>query len=235
MKLGILKTDAVRPEWVDDFGEYADMFQQLLGPRDPELEFKVYDVMLEEYPQDVDEVDAYLITGSKFSVYEDLPWIHRLLEFIRELHERQKKTVGICFGHQAVAQALGGRAARADDGWGVGLHEHVFQSVPEWFDGGDPDFDVLVMHQDQVLENAPGAKTLASSAFCPNAVSQLGEHMLTFQGHPEFVNAYSSEIIRFRWDLIGQEKAAAGLESLSRKPETDRMAAWILSFLRSPA
>jgi GMP synthase-like glutamine amidotransferase len=233
MKIGILKTDAVRPEWVPEFGEYPDMFIHLLGSRDPSVEFVVYDVMLEEYPDDLDDVDAYLITGSKFSVYEDLPWIHRLLDFIRELHARRKPIVGICFGHQAVAQALGGRTAKADVGWGVGLHHHRFTRQPDWFDGGEETFPVLVSHQDQVIENAVGAQTLASSEFCPNAVCQLGEHILTFQGHPEFVNDYSRAIINYRRDQIGEEVAAEGLESLTCLPATDRMADWILSFLRS--
>ena len=90
MKLGILKTDAVRPEWVPEFGEYPAMFIALLGDLDPTLEFAVYDVEQGEYPYDIDEVDAYLITGSKSSVYEDKPWIARLIEFVRELHRREK-------------------------------------------------------------------------------------------------------------------------------------------------
>lgn len=232
MKLGILKTDVVRKEWVPQFGEYPDMFMRLLGERDPTLEFTVFDVMLNEYPDAIDAVDAYLITGSKFSVYEDLPWIHRLLDFIRELHGRQKKIVGICFGHQAVAHALGGRAAKADAGWGVGLHRHRFSTRPVWFDGGDDEVAVLVSHQDQVIENAPGTEVLAGSAFCPNAVCRIGDHVLTFQGHPEFVNAYSKAIIDYRWDMIGAVTAQAGLDSLAEKPETARMADWILNFLR---
>ncbi|MEO1078995.1 MAG: GMP synthase [Pseudomonadota bacterium] len=233
MKLGILKTDAVREEWVPEFGEYPDMFIRLLGSRDPELEFAVYDVMLGEYPEQVDDVDAYLITGSKFSVYEDLDWIRRLLDFLRELHARRKKIVGICFGHQAVAQALGGETRKADEGWGVGLHRHRFAIRPDWLDNADDEFAVLVSHQDQVVELPEDAEVLAGSSFCPNAVFQLGDHVLTFQGHPEFVNDYSRAIIEYRWDLIGDEKAEEGIASLEGQPETDRMAGWILNFLRT--
>jgi GMP synthase-like glutamine amidotransferase len=234
VKLGILKTDAVREEWVPRFGEYPDMFMRLLGERDPSLEFAVYDVMLGEYPADIDDVDAYLVTGSKFSVYEDLPWIHRLLDFLRELHARRKKIVGICFGHQAIAEALGGKTEKASAGWGVGLHRHRFGTRPEWFDGGDEEFAVLVSHQDQVTRNAPGATVLASSDFCPNAVCQIDDHILTFQGHPEFVNAYSQEIIEFRREAIGEDTYERGLQSLAEQPETQRMADWILNFLRQP-
>jgi GMP synthase-like glutamine amidotransferase len=112
------------------------MFMALLGKLDPALEFVVYDVEGGQYPADVDEVDAYLITGSKSSVYEDKPWIHRLIEFVQELHRRDKKLVGICFGHQLVAQALGGRTGKSPKGWGVGLHSYRFNTLPAWHDQG---------------------------------------------------------------------------------------------------
>jgi GMP synthase-like glutamine amidotransferase len=233
MKLGILKTDAVRPEWVPDFGEYPDMFAALLGKADPSLEFAVYDVEEGEYPADIDEVDAYLITGSKSSVYEDKPWITRLMDFVRELDARKKKVVGICFGHQIVAQALGGETSKSPKGWGVGRHTHSFKQSPEWHDGGAVDFDILVSHQDQVIANAAGAKVLASSDFCENAVVQLGDHILTFQGHPEFVSDYSREIMEYRRKAIGEETYTSGVASLSTDAQGDRVAGWIVNFLKA--
>ena len=191
MKLGILRTDTVRPEWARSYGEYPDMFEALLGGLDPSLTFATWHVEAGEFPAGVDDADAWLVTGSKFSVYEDLPWIHRLLAFIRELHEAGKPLVGICFGHQAVAQALGGEVRKSAKGWGVGLHRHAFREEPPWFDGGDRSFRVLVSHQDQVERPAPGTAVLAGSDFCENAVCQVGEHILTFQGHPEFVPGYA--------------------------------------------
>ena len=233
MKLGILKTDAVRPEWVPEFGEYPDMFMALLEAADPSLEFAVYDVEQGEYPDDIDEVDAYLITGSKSSVYDDKPWIATLMDFVRELDRRQKKIVGICFGHQLVAQALGGKTEKSPRGWGVGLQGYRFSSTPSWHDGEDQDFAILASHQDQVVENARGARVLASSDFCDNAVVQVGEHILTFQGHPEFLPGYSREIMEFRREMIGESTYQAGVASLAREQQGDRVARWILNFLKS--
>ncbi|TGD72701.1 GMP synthase [Mangrovimicrobium sediminis] len=232
MKLGILKTDAVKPDWAEVYGEYPDMFVRLLGQLDPGLEFRVYDVEEGEYPADIDEVDAYLITGSKSSVYEDKPWIKRLMDFVRELDARRKKLVGICFGHQLVAQALGGRTEKSPKGWGVGLHTHHFQHKPEWHDGGDADLAILVSHQDQVVQNALGAQVLAGSEFCENAVVQVGDHILTFQGHPEFVPDYSREIMNFRRELIGEPAYEVGMASLARPHEGERVGRWILDFLK---
>ena len=231
MKLGILKTDTVRPEWVPEFGEYPDMFIALLGQLDPALEFVVYDVEAGAYPADIDEVDAYLITGSKSSVYDDKPWIAELMEFVRELHSRRKKLVGICFGHQLVAQALGGKTEKSPKGWGVGLHTHRFTETPPWHDHGGSEFNILVSHQDQVVKNGAGARVLAGSEFCENAVCQIGDHILTFQGHPEFVAAYSREIMDYRRDMIGEPAYSAGMASLVTEPEGQRVARWILNFL----
>lgn len=233
MKIGILKTDAVRPEWVPEFGEYPDMFMALLGRLDPSLEFRVYDVEQGEYPDDIDEVDAYLITGSKSSVYEDKHWIARLMDFVRELDRRRKKLVGICFGHQLVAHALGGRTEKSDKGWGVGLHSHRFRNQPAWHDGGSEAFAVIVSHQDQVVEPAPGTSVLAGSEFCENAVCQVGEHILTFQGHPEFVPGYSRELLEYRREAIGEETYQKGVASLAEAPESERIGRWILRFLRA--
>ena len=169
MKLGILKTDAVRPEWASNFGEYPDMFTALLGRVDSSLEFVTYDVEEGEYPGDVDEVDAYLITGSKSSVYDDKPWIATLMDLVRTLDARKKKVVGICFGHQIVAHALGGKTAKSSKGWGVGRHTHRFDAIPAWHDGGESDFDILVSHQDQIVRPTPQepAPRHSGYAFCP--------------------------------------------------------------------
>jgi len=211
------------------------MFIALLGEEDPDLEFVVYDAEQGQLPQDVDEVDAYLITGSKSSVYDDKPWIGPLMEFVRELDRRGKKLVGICFGHQLVAHALGGRTEKSSKGWGVGLHTYQFSELPSWHDCDAPDFHILASHQDQVVENARGATVLASSDFCENAVCQVGDHILTFQGHPEFVSAYSREIMDFRRDMIGEEAYQTGMASLATAPQQRRVARWIINFLnKSP-
>lgn len=234
MKLGILKTDTVRPEWVPEFGEYPNMFVTLLGRVDPSMEFVSYDVEGGVYPADIDEVDAYLITGSKSSVYDDKPWIPPLIKFVQEIAGRGKKIVGICFGHQLVAQALGGKTEKSAKGWGVGLHTHTFTQIPSWHDGGSEDLKILVSHQDQVVKNADGATVLASSDFCENAVCQIGDQILSFQGHPEFIAEYSREIMEFRREQFGEDIYHSGLASLSGGPqEGDRVAKWIVNFLKA--
>jgi GMP synthase-like glutamine amidotransferase len=182
----------------------------------------------------VDDCDAYLITGSRHGIYEDLPWIPPCSSSFASCTSKRKKLVGICFGHQAVAQALGGRTEKAAVGWGVGLHRHRFQDNPQpGLTAAIPEFRVLVTHQDQVVANARGAQVLAGSDFCPNAVCQLGDHILTFQGHPEFVNGYSRAIMDFRREILGEDVYQAGDRVPEEQPEVERMAGWILRFLKA--
>jgi GMP synthase-like glutamine amidotransferase len=233
VKLGILRTDTVRPEWAVDFGQYPDMFVSLLSRADPGMEFVAYDVEGGQYPDDIDEVDAYLITGSKSSVYDEKPWIPPLIDFVQKIAAHKKKIIGICFGHQLVAQALGGKTEKSDNGWGAGLHTHTFRETPAWHDGGDADLNILVSHQDQVVENATGARVLASSPFCENAVCQIGEQILTFQGHPEFIPEYSRAIMEFRRELFGEEVYHSGVASLGAEQQGDRVAHWVVNFLKA--
>ena len=232
MKIGILKTDTVREELVDEFGEYPQMFERLLLAADPALEFVVYDAEQGQLPEDLDEADAWLITGSKCSVYEDKPWIHQLQALVQRLHQARKKLIGICFGHQLVAQALGGETEKSSKGWGVGVHAATFDERPDWFDGAASKFRLLVSHQDQVTKVPDGAQVLAGSDFCENAVYQVGEHILTFQGHPEFVAEYSHNLLNIRREMIGEDNYRNGMASLSQPLDRDRVAHWILNFIR---
>jgi len=155
-----------------------------------------------------------------------------LKEFVRTLHARKKKLLGICFGHQLVAEALGGKTEKSPKGWGVGIHRHSFQRLPAWHDQGSAAFAILVSHQDQVVTPAAGAEVLAGSEFCENAVCQLGDHILTFQGHPEFVPGYAQAVMQFRRDRIGEDAYTRGMASLAEDSEAERVGRWILAFLR---
>jgi GMP synthase (glutamine-hydrolysing) len=231
MRLAILKTDTVVPELAAEYGQYSDMFMRLLGGLDPTLEFAVYDVERGEWPEQIKSADAYLITGSKAGAYDPLPWIPPLETFIRALHEERRKLLGICFGHQIVAQALGGRVQCSDKGWGVGLHEAEMLAAPPWHDGGTPQFRWLVSHQDQVVERPSDAIRVAGSDFCENAICQIGDHILTLQGHPEFDPGYSRALLERRRERIGEARYQAGIASLASAPERERIGRWMVNFL----
>jgi GMP synthase-like glutamine amidotransferase len=239
MHIGILKTDAVRPEWVSEFGEYPDMFERLVVAADPSATFSVWDVEEGVYPSDsdVDTVDGFIITGSKSSAYADKEWIRNLERLVQELHAKRKKMVGICFGHQVIARALGGTVAKSDKGWGVGVNVYNVSELPVQGDdeirgGGSGFLKLVASHQDQVTVLPPGARTLVSNDHCENAGFVIGEHVLTLQGHPEFSAEYSEAIMAFRHDMIGAERVAQGRASLvTHQHEGPRVARWMVDFL----
>jgi GMP synthase-like glutamine amidotransferase len=227
--LGILKADSVNPDLQVTHGDYTDMFQSIFRVADPTLTFNIYDVLASQYPDNIDECDGYLITGSRHSVYEPLPWIQRLGEFVVELHSARKKLLGICFGHQLVAHVLGGRTAKSDRGWGVGRH------VTRLYDASHPDwpseFALLSSHQDQVQESPPDAEIIAQSDFCPIAGMTLGQHILTLQGHPEFTKDYARDLLGVRREVLGESLYQAGLASLAEDVHQLEVARLILDFL----
>ena len=233
MKVGILKTDAVRPEWVGDYGEYPDMFERLMSAADPDLTYQTWDVEQGEFPESGNEADVWLITGSKSSVYEDKAWIRTLEAFVRDLHANRRKIVGICFGHQLIAQALGGRVEKSDKGWGVGIHTYRIASERIGEPGGDDTFRLIVSHQDQVVSLPPGAEVTAYNGHCDYAALRIGDHIMTFQGHPEFVPSYSREIMALRREQIGEDRCEAGFNSLKGDPhQGDVVARWMADFYR---
>jgi GMP synthase-like glutamine amidotransferase len=234
VKIGILHADDLAEEIINEYGDYADMFQDLLLSVDETLSFYTYQVTKSEYPSIVDECDAYLLTGSKFSVYDDEAWIRQLIKFITELHQQQKKLIGICFGHQLIAHALGGLVERSEKGWGIGIINSDVEQIADkygWLIPEKESFSLLVSHQDQVVELPPRAKLIASNAFCPNAGFQLGTSVLTFQGHPEFNVEYLKYIMGKRREIIGEEKYKQAFLSLEQPADHKLVAQWLVNFL----
>lgn len=232
MIIGILKADSVREEFQPEFGDYPYMFQELISKAATSpIEFRTWDVVQEEYPQRLGECDAYLITGSKASVYDDEPWIHRLRDFVVEMHEARTKLIGICFGHQMVAQALGGRTDPADVGWGVGVHESHVIRKDDFMDPPLSSFSLLVSHKDQVSKLPDHATLLARSDFCPFSMFRIDDHILAFQGHPEFCKGYSRALMEMREEILGEEKFTTGMASLQMETQEQIIARWILNFI----
>ena len=242
MKIGILKADKVRHELSDHFGEYPAMFENLLREVEADIEIVIYDVISGEYPKQMDEVQGYIITGSKMSVYDEIDWIKQLGEFVQELHKKKKKLIGICFGHQAIAQALGGEVVKWPGGWGVGVRPTQFerQPVPKAELPDDAVVKLIYFHQDQVTRLPEGAERLASSDFCDEAGFTLCttdgvQTVLCLQGHPEFDAGYSTALLDSIESKIGTDRTKAARASLAKKTDTPLVAGWIKQFFITSA
>ena len=235
MQIGILETDTLEPCIKEKYGSYAEMFQSLFLSVDNQLEFKVYPVIEGQYPKHMDECDAYLITGSKASAYDNEPWIKQLRDYIVALHKQHRKLIGICFGHQIIALALGGLTEKSEKGWAVGNSISNIEKTKPWVGGvmtnAKKQFALLVSHQDQVTHLPDQAELIASNTFCPNASFQIENHILTFQGHPEFSADYLSYLLNKRRDIIGEEKYKKAMESLQCDQDEQLVARWIVDFI----
>ena len=225
MKLAILETGRPPGKLADEFGDYPAMFEAMLGPG---FEIEAFDVQAGELP-DPNAHDAVLITGSPAGVYDPLPWIEPLLEFIRAAKE--SRMVGVCFGHQAMAQALGGRVEKSDKGWGAGLHRYDIVRQEPWMDGASSIADPA-SHQDQVVVQPPSTEITAASDFTPYAgLAWTDRPAISFQFHPEFSPAFAKALIEKRYDVVPDPDAA--IASLDAPNDNARVGGWIRRFLEA--
>lgn len=232
LDIAILVTGEPPAELAERHAGYGSMIECLLRAQDSGISCTHYDVRENCFPAAPDAHDAYMITGSRHAAYEDLPWIHRLAALIRELDAARKPLVGICFGHQLIAQALGGRVEKASQGWGVGVHRTNITARAAWMDQAEPQLQLIVSHQDQVVELPGRAELLAGSEFCPVAMYRVESHLFAMQAHPEFSHDYSRELMQVRRPIIGEERIEAGLHSLAQPVDAARVAGWLLAFMR---
>ena len=229
MRLGILETGgppkALRPQ----FGDYPAMFRSLLGPG---YDYPTFDGRAGELPEP-ERCVAYVITGGAAGVYDDLPWIAPTLDWLRQARGRTK-LVGVCLGHQLMAEAFGGKVIKSPKGWGVGLHRYDIARAEPWLDGADS-FALAASHQDQVVEQPPATEVVARSAFTPFAMLAWTDHpAISIQPHPEFAPDYASAMIESRAEeRLSREQAAEALESLKQPNDRERVAGWMRSFLES--
>lgn len=210
MKIGLLMAGESAGSMAEKYGEHEAQFIDLFDPLQDvdaeKIEWKIYYVLRDEFPKSAAECDAYLVTGSRHGVYDQLPWMIRLEEFIREIVTAQKRLTGVCFGHQIIAEALGGKVIKVEKGFGIGMHEYkmvIPTAIAHLAQDGDlalqTSFKVNVMHGDQVVELPDTAEIIASSEFCEFAGLYYPEGVLTYQGHPEFDNEFIRDLIEYKW------------------------------------
>lgn len=234
MKIGLLQCDHVADDLVDTHGDYQEMFSNLVHTQDDNIEVVIFDLTADQFPVDLNACDGYIITGSQFSAYDDIPWIDKAKGLVMDLHQANIPTVGICFGHQLIAESLGGKVKKAEDkGWGVGVQHWEIKEPSEWMgDSSSNNFSMRASHQDQVVDMPTDSTLIAGSDFCPIAGFQTGS-MLTFQGHPEFSRDYAESLINKRVERIGQQTVDAARETLKQDVDGDKVGAWMVAFIRN--
>lgn len=240
MRIGILETGEVAEELRARHGDYPAMFAALLGAADPGLAFFTVRVVAGEMPAGPEAADAWLVTGSRHGVYDGLPWIEPLKAFLRACVAARVPVVGICFGHQILAEALGGKVVKSDRGWGLGVQDYELVARPSWLADIPDRFAVNAVHQDQVTALPEGATVIARSAHCDYAALVYGDperpEAITLQPHPEFGPEFMEALIALRaGTAFPAAKADAARATLGREVHGAAWARLIVDFLRRSA
>lgn len=230
MKMGLLDCGEMPAEWLAEHGTFAQWFIPFLNKAEHSINFQIYNVLHGELPTHPQDCDAWLITGSADSVYDDLDWLNALKTFLSQTI-KQVPIIGICFGHQLLHHLLGGRVELSTRGWCIGTYHYQVISQADWMQPPTKTFDLLASHQDQVIEPAPDSVTLAQSVSCPIAMSVFGDYAFSMQPHPELLVGLAEKVFSMRRDEQGHEVTDQALNSLAT-PLSDELAArWIMSFL----
>lgn len=222
MKIGILQTGHAPDEMRPLLGNYSNLFAKFLDGHG--FEFDVFNVVDMEFPAGIHDCDGWLITGSKHGAYEDHPFIPPLERFIRDCFAADVPLVGVCFGHQIIAQALGGKVEKFRDGWAVGRQS---------YDWNGETVHLNAWHQDQVVARPEGAQVCASNAFCENAALVYGHKAFTVQAHPEFEGSFIAGLATHRGPgVVPDPLLAQARADLDAPVDNARLAAQVARFFK---
>lgn len=234
MRLTIIETGLPPEPLRADWPTYPVMFEQLISQVDNGFTYETCSVVCGEAFPDPATLGGVIHTGSAFGVYDNVAWMSELLNFIQKTARANVPQFGICFGHQAMAEALGGRAGKSEKGWGLGRHEYETPHRPGWMATGPENFTLAVSHQDQVTAIPDGAKVTARSDFCEYAGLVYGcSPSASFQGHPEFDAGFCSALHESRRALIGDALVDAALDSFAKPLTRLPVAKWMAEFFRT--
>ncbi len=229
-RVTIIETGLVGPERRARFGTYPQMFVRMIGAADPSVACDVVSIVDGETLPDPATLEAILITGSPAGVYDEIDWIASLEAFVRAAYDRRVPMVGVCFGHQLVAQALGGTVRKSEKGWGIG--RHVYRLAPDNGLIAGEEIAIACSHQDQVVTPPVSARTIMSSAFTPHAALLYANGAtLSVQPHPEFELGYALALCDLHQAHAPEAVVATARASLAEPLEHARLGGAITRFL----
>ena len=232
MKLGILNAISSEESVVNWGGTPVDTYIRFFESVNAPFTYVGYPVTKGQFPASPDECDAYIITGSPKGVYDTGDWIAVLSQFIRESYLAGTKMVGICFGHQILAQALGGHAEKSEKGSGFGLKSFDITQPKAWMNGKPDRCSLYFAHQDQVIKLPPEAELLGGNTFCPIALYEIDKRVLGVQGHPEFSIGIMQDLLPIFREKLEPSMYEASVRSLDNgTPDNQLVAQWLVNFI----
>ena len=221
MRIGILLVGRASEDLVNQYGTYAEMLVALINSEEKIFEFKTFNILDDEFPEDHLQCDGWIITGSPHGVYEELPWMKTISQLINDIYNAGLPIFGVCFGHQMIAHALGGDVEKSKKGWGLGLHTYQIDNKSRYMGNLKEEITLNICHQDQVTSLPQGAVVYAHSDFCEYAGFYIKDKVLTMQAHPEFKVEFIEALLNARREvIIPKEFTDPALKKLKEVPES---------------
>lgn len=221
MKIGILLVGRASDDLVEKYGTYAEMLIALINSEDQVFEFETYNILNSVFPKSHLDCDGWIVTGSPHGVYEEHSWIPPVSQLINDIYHAKLPIFGVCFGHQLIAQTLGGHVEKSVKGWGLGLHTYKINNKTSYMGNLSEDLTLNICHQDQVIQPPEGATVYASSEFCENAGFYINDKVFTMQAHPEFMVDFTKALLNVRREvIIPKEFVDPALVKLNASPES---------------
>ncbi|MEM7075208.1 MAG: type 1 glutamine amidotransferase [Pseudomonadota bacterium] len=206
LRIAIIETDEPRDDFYDKHGTCGTMFEDWMRPELPDARFQAINLISgSALPSDPDTYDGYLITGSRYGVYDEKPWIVPLRDFLRRLRDRRIPMCGVCFGHQIMADAFGSEVGKSPDGYVLGVETYAGKGA-------------YAIHQDQVFTTPNGAANIMSSPRCKIGRIEYAFPALSVQHHPEFTKAHFSDLMDIYMNMLGK----TGFDTALKNPHAQR-------------
>lgn len=237
MRIGVLNCGPVARAIAPKYGEYDRVFREWLGPHDPSLEFTGWDAHLGRLPASPAEADGWILSGSKYGVYEDHNWIEPLKAFIRDARDAKSPMIGVCFGHQIMAEALGGRAEKWKNGWNLGPKTYRANGLPAWMADAPQTPALHAIHQDQVTIPPSDATTIYAHDDCAHAALLYGDpeapYGISIQPHPEFSDEFAGSLLDLRRGIsFPEDRTDAASAAIGQPLARDWAADWFIGYLK---
>ncbi|WP_240231897.1 type 1 glutamine amidotransferase [Devosia lacusdianchii] len=233
MKLTIIQTGDVPAPLRNQFGPYRRMFETMFDSTGQGFSYDMVAVSDGAPCPDPADLEGIVITGSAAGVYDDLPWLDPLRAFIRDAYGKRTPMLGVCFGHQIMADALGGDVRKSEKGWGLGRHTYAVTTRPGFMRAAPAALAVACSHQDQVIVPPEEAEVILTSDFTPNAgLSYRNGAALSFQPHPEFADDYTIALAEMRRGKAPDDVVETALASIAKPSDSGEVAGYIGQFFR---